>query len=42
MTAHYLTGSTYPVQPGDEVLVHAAAGAPVVSSSSWPSCAAAG
>jgi len=26
MTAHYLTGSTYPVQPGDEVLVHAAAG----------------
>ena len=26
MTAHYLTYSTYPVQPGDEVLVHAAAG----------------
>jgi NADPH2:quinone reductase len=26
MTAHYLTISTYPVQPGDEVLVHAAAG----------------
>jgi NADPH:quinone reductase len=26
MTAHYLTSSTYPVQPGDEVLVHAAAG----------------
>jgi NADPH2:quinone reductase len=26
MTAHYLTNSTYPVQPGDEVLVHAAAG----------------
>jgi NADPH2:quinone reductase len=26
MTAHYLTGSTYPVQPGDEVLVHAGAG----------------
>lgn len=26
MTAHYLTHSTYPVQPGDEVLVHAAAG----------------
>jgi NADPH2:quinone reductase len=26
MTAHYLTGSTHPVQPGDEVLVHAAAG----------------
>jgi NADPH2:quinone reductase len=26
MTAHYLTHSTYPVQSGDEVLVHAAAG----------------
>jgi NADPH:quinone reductase len=26
MTAHYLTVSTYPVQPGDTVLVHAAAG----------------
>jgi NADPH2:quinone reductase len=26
MTAHYLTHSTYPVQPGDDVLVHAAAG----------------
>jgi NADPH:quinone reductase len=26
MTAHYLTHSTYPVSPGDEVLVHAAAG----------------
>jgi NADPH:quinone reductase len=26
LTAHYLTHSTYPVQPGDEVLVHAAAG----------------
>ncbi|MGZ4334424.1 MAG: quinone oxidoreductase family protein [Gaiellaceae bacterium] len=26
MTAHYLTHSTYPVQPGDEALVHAAAG----------------
>ena len=26
MTAHYLTHSTYPVLPGDEVLVHAAAG----------------
>ena len=26
MTAHYLAGSTYPVKPGDEVLVHAAAG----------------
>jgi NADPH2:quinone reductase len=26
MTAHYLTASTYPVRPGDEVLVHAAAG----------------
>jgi NADPH2:quinone reductase len=26
MTAHYLTHSTYPVQHGDEVLVHAAAG----------------
>jgi NADPH2:quinone reductase len=24
MTAHYLTHSTYPVQPGDEVLAHAA------------------
>jgi NADPH2:quinone reductase len=26
MTAHYLTVSTYPVQPGDHVVVHAAAG----------------
>src|SRR6266487_3465045 len=26
MTAHYLVTSTYPVQPGDTVLVHAAAG----------------
>ena len=26
MTAHYLVNSTYPVQPGDSVLVHAAAG----------------
>ncbi len=26
MTAHYLTRSTYEIQPGDEVLVHAAAG----------------
>ena len=26
MTAHYLTHSTYPVQEGDEVLVHAGAG----------------
>jgi NADPH2:quinone reductase len=26
MTAHYLVNSTYAVQPGDEVLVHAAAG----------------
>jgi NADPH2:quinone reductase len=26
MTAHYLTHSTYPIQPGDDVLVHAAAG----------------
>jgi NADPH:quinone reductase len=26
MTAHYLATSTYPVQPGDAVLVHAAAG----------------
>ncbi len=26
MTAHYLSHSTYPVQPGDDVLVHAAAG----------------
>lgn len=26
MTAHYLTHSTYDVKPGDEVLVHAAAG----------------
>lgn len=26
MTAHYLCHSTYPVQPGDTVLVHAAAG----------------
>lgn len=26
MTAHYLVSSTYPVQPGDSVLIHAAAG----------------
>ncbi|MEU8345747.1 quinone oxidoreductase [Spirillospora sp. NPDC048832] len=26
MTAHYLTRSTYPIRPGDTVLVHAAAG----------------
>lgn len=26
MTAHYLTHSTYPVKPGDTVLIHAAAG----------------
>lgn len=26
ITAHYLTNSTFPVQPGNEVLVHAAAG----------------
>ena len=26
LTAHYLTRSTYPVQPGDDVLLHAAAG----------------
>jgi NADPH2:quinone reductase len=26
MTAHYLSASTYPVQPGDAVIVHAAAG----------------
>lgn len=26
MTAHYLTSTTYPVKPGDVVLVHAAAG----------------
>jgi NADPH:quinone reductase len=26
MTAHYLVNSTYPVQPGDVVVVHAAAG----------------
>jgi NADPH2:quinone reductase len=26
MTAHYLANSTYPVQPGDDVLVHAGAG----------------
>lgn len=26
LTAHYLTHSTYPINPGDEVLVHAAAG----------------
>ena len=26
MTAHYLSHSTYPVQPGDLALVHAAAG----------------
>jgi NADPH2:quinone reductase len=26
MTAHYLTHSTYPIQPGDSVLIHAAAG----------------
>jgi NADPH2:quinone reductase len=26
MTAHYLVHSTYPIQPGDEVLIHAGAG----------------
>jgi NADPH2:quinone reductase len=26
MTAHYLTHSTYAIQPGDTILVHAAAG----------------
>ncbi|HTD95747.1 MAG TPA: quinone oxidoreductase, partial [Edaphobacter sp.] len=26
MTAHYLAHSTYPIQPGDEVLIHAGAG----------------
>jgi NADPH2:quinone reductase len=26
MTAHYLTGTTYPLKPGDACLVHAAAG----------------
>lgn len=26
MTAHYLTHDTYPIQPGDTVLIHAAAG----------------
>lgn len=26
MTAHYLSHSTYPIQPGDTVLIHAAAG----------------
>jgi NADPH:quinone reductase len=26
ITAHYLTNSTFPIQPGNEVLVHAAAG----------------
>lgn len=26
MTAHYLSHSTYPIQPGDAVLIHAAAG----------------
>ena len=26
MTAHYLTHSTYPIQRGDEVLIHAGAG----------------
>ncbi len=26
MTAHYLTQSTYPIKPGDTVLIHAAAG----------------
>jgi NADPH2:quinone reductase len=26
MTAHYLAGTTYPIRPGDEVLVHAGAG----------------
>src|ERR1700731_845145 len=26
MTAHYLSHSTYPIQPGDEVLIHAGAG----------------
>jgi len=26
MTAHYLSHSAYPIQPGDEVLIHAGAG----------------
>jgi NADPH2:quinone reductase len=26
MTAHYLSHSTYPIQPGDEILIHAGAG----------------
>jgi NADPH2:quinone reductase len=26
LTAHYLTHSTYPIRPGDQVLIHAAAG----------------
>jgi NADPH2:quinone reductase len=26
LTAHYLTHSTYPIQPGDQILIHAAAG----------------
>ena len=32
MTAHFLVNDTYPVQPGDDVLVHAAAGAPTACS----------
>ena len=43
MTAHYLTHSTYPVQPGDEVLVHAGRGRRrAARSSRWRSCAARG
>lgn len=37
MTVHYLLKSTYPVAPGDQVLVHAGAGGWGSSSSSGPS-----
>ena len=38
MTAHYLCTSTYPVEEGDTVLVHAAAGGVVICSCRWSSC----
>ncbi|GAB3795693.1 alcohol dehydrogenase catalytic domain-containing protein [Micromonospora zhanjiangensis] len=42
LTGHYLTHDTYPVQPGDTVLVHAAAGGRARWSPSSPRRAAGG
>jgi NADPH2:quinone reductase len=42
MTAHYLACSTWPLQPGDTCLVHAAPAAWACSSARSPSCAAPG